>query len=260
MRTILFAAVLSGRVLAQLPAPNEAGVAMGHLHFNVHDPEASRKFWVEGFGAVPGKLGPIEILKLPDMIVMLRKAEPSGGTEASIIRHVGVKVRSLADASIRWKAAGITAVHNQGQAENQRFVTAPDGVLVEVTEDPSLNVPVANHHIHFYNNAVDETKAWYVKTFGARGGKRGRFEAADVPGVNLTFSEADKTGAATKGRALDHIGFEVRGLEEFCKKLQAAGVKFDVPYRNVPNLGISIAFLTDPWGTYIELTEGLNRL
>jgi hypothetical protein len=30
-----------------------------------------------------------------------------------------------------------------------------------------------------------------------------------------------------------------------------------VPYRKVPNLGIAIAFLTDPQGVYIELTEGL---
>ena len=64
----------------------------------------------------------------------------------------------------------------------------------------------------------------------------------------------------TKGRALDHIGFEVNGLEAFCKKLEAQGIKFDVPYRKVPALGISVAFLTDPWGTYIELTEGLRKL
>jgi hypothetical protein len=37
-------------------------------------------------------------------------------------------------------------------------------------------------------------------------------------------------------------------------------VKFDVTYRKIPALGLSLAFLTDPWGTYIELTEGLNRL
>ena len=57
---------------------------------------------------------------------------------------------------------------------------------------------------------------------------------------------------------MDHIGFEVRDLEAFTKKLEAAGVKFDVPYRKIPSLGISLAFLTDPWGTYIELTEGLE--
>jgi hypothetical protein len=37
-------------------------------------------------------------------------------------------------------------------------------------------------------------------------------------------------------------------------------VKFDVPHRKIPALGLSLAFLTDPWGTYIELTEGLGKL
>ncbi|PYV12576.1 MAG: hypothetical protein DMG07_16845, partial [Acidobacteria bacterium] len=116
------------------------------------------------------------------------------------------------------------------------------------------------HHIHFSTTAVDETKAWYVKMLGAIPGKRGRFEAADVPGANLSFSPAQTPAAPSKGRALDHIGFEVRDLEGFCKKLESLGAKFDVPYRKVPALGIAIAFLTDPWGTYIELTEGLNKL
>jgi catechol 2,3-dioxygenase-like lactoylglutathione lyase family enzyme len=61
-------------------------------------------------------------------------------------------------------------------------------------------------------------------------------------------------------RALDHIGFEVRDLEAFCKKLEAAGIKFEVPYRKMQQLGIALAFFTDPWGTRIELTEGLTKL
>jgi hypothetical protein len=43
----------------------------------------------------------------------------------------------------------------------------------------------------------------------------------------------------------------VRGLE-------AKGVRMDRGYTPVPALGIAIAFLTDPWGTYVELTEGLD--
>jgi hypothetical protein len=34
----------------------------------------------------------------------------------------------------------------------------------------------------------------------------------------------------------------------------------DVAYRKVPSLGIAIAFFTDPWGTYVELTEGLAQV
>ncbi len=62
------------------------------------------------------------------------------------------------------------------------------------------------------------------------------------------------------GFVLDHIGFEVKNLEAFCKELEAAGTKLAVPYRQVPALGIAIAFFTDPWGTYVELTEGLNKV
>jgi catechol 2,3-dioxygenase-like lactoylglutathione lyase family enzyme len=41
-----------------------------------------------------------------------------------------------------------------------------------MTEDTSMEVPIANHHIHFYTSSVDDTKAWYVKMFGAKPGKR----------------------------------------------------------------------------------------
>jgi len=75
--------------------------------------------------------------------------------------------------------------------------------------------------------------------------------------VTLEFAKADVAPAGTRGRALDHIGFEVRGLEEFCKNLEAAGLKLDRPYTKLPNSTTAIAFLTDPWGTYIELTENL---
>jgi hypothetical protein len=51
----------------------------------------------------------------------------------------------------------------------------------------------------------------------------------------------------------------VKNLEAFCKKLEANGVKLDVPYKKIPAAGISLAFLTDPFGTYIELTEGLDQ-
>jgi hypothetical protein len=32
-------------------------------------------------------------------------------------------------------------------------------------------------------------------------------------------------------------------------------VKLDTPYRKIPQMGFAVAFLTDPWGTRIELTE-----
>jgi len=61
---------------------------------------------------------------------------------------------------------------------------------------------------------------------------------------------------ATKGRVIDHIGFEIKDLASFVKQLEAKGIKFDVPFREVPAIGLKIAYITDPQGVYIELTEG----
>ncbi len=102
-------------------------------------------------------------------------------------------------------------------------------------------------------------KDWYVGTFAAIPGMRGNFEAADLPGVNLTYSSADTALAGTQGRSLDHIGFEIDGLAAFCEELERQGITFDMPYTEIESLGLAIAFFTDPFGTYIELTEGLDE-
>ena len=81
----------------------------------------------------------------------------------------------------------------------------------------------------------------------------------DLPGINFNFSASPRPLPPIKGRMLDHIGFEIKNLEAFCKKLEAGGIKFDVPYSQLPS-GLATAFITDLWGTYIELTEGLNGL
>ena len=74
------------------------------------------------------------------------------------------------------------------------------------------------------------------------------------------FSVAAEPVMGTRGRALDHIGFEVKNLEAFTKSLAAQGIMLDRPYTKVEALGIAIAFISDPWGTYIELTEGLDKV
>jgi extradiol dioxygenase family protein len=106
---------------------------------------------------------------------------------------------------------------------------------------------------------VAAAKEWYATHFGGVRGKRWRYDAVDLPGININISGVDSTQAPTRGRMLDHIGFEVENLEAFCKKLEAAGIEFDRPYGTLAS-GFGLAFLTDPWGTYIELTEGLRGL
>ena len=122
--------------------------------------------------------------------------------------------------------------------------------------------PIASHHLHFFG-MNKEMQAWYMQTFGAStlaSANPAAFISASLPGLTMNFSPSQAPVAGTQGRAIDHIGFEVRNLEAFTKKLEAQGIKLAAPYRQVPALGISIAFITDPWGTYIELTEGLDKI
>src|SRR5258707_9245989 len=218
MKLVQMILALAPLALAQLPAPNAAGVSMGHLHLNVKDVEAAKSFFVDQLGATPVKLGNNDVMKFPGALIFLRKADPTGGSEGSIVNHIGFLVRDLDPYAARWKAHSVKIV-SENPANRQMFILSPDGVKIEIYEDKTMSAPIVNHHIHFYNGSVKETKAWYVKTFSATAGMRGRFEAADVPGVNLSFSMSETPVAGTKGRALDHIGFEGKDLESFCKQI-----------------------------------------
>jgi catechol 2,3-dioxygenase-like lactoylglutathione lyase family enzyme len=189
------------------------------------------------------------------MYVMLRKGEPSAGSVGSSVNHFGFQVKNMKDWLPKWQAAGLKM--EPITRPTQVYLVTPDDIRIEILEEPSLATSIAGHHIHFATQDIPGTQAWYAKTFGAIPGKRAQFETADLPGVNLTFSSINTVPAPTKGRALDHIGFEIKDLPAFLEKLQAAGNKLDRPYTKIPNSSVAIAFFTDPWGTYIELTEGL---
>jgi catechol 2,3-dioxygenase-like lactoylglutathione lyase family enzyme len=263
---------------AQLAAPNGSGVAMGHLHYFVRDVAANARFWTD-LGGTAGSFGTTTTVTFPGVIVFLREAESTGNTEGSVLNHVAFRVRSVAEIESRG-----FEVHYNDQFPGVVYIYTPGGERIELFDDglaTNLGFTVASgtldavadrhnrplvhdiesHHMHFYvpEGQVAAAQAWYADHFGGVAGKRWRYDAVDLPGMNLNFSSTQAQLAPTAGRMLDHIGFEVAGLEAFCARLAAAGVTFDTPYRTLPS-GLGLAFLTDPWGTRIELTEGLAGL
>jgi catechol 2,3-dioxygenase-like lactoylglutathione lyase family enzyme len=259
MRWLFLLAASAASAVAQLPAPNEAGVSIGHIHLTATDPEAHKKLWVDLLGGQVTKSGTLEMIRFPGVYVLLRKAAtaPTGGSEGSTVPHFGFLVKDLPGLKSKLDALKIQhAAPNNNP--NQTMAQFPDQVTVEFTAEPTLATPISMHHIHLASPKQEEIRDWYVKTFGAVSGTRGQFLAARLPGGEVNTRVADKVQAPTKGRSLDHIGFEVKNLEAFCKKLEAQGVKFEVPYRNYPEGDLKLAFLVDPEGTRIELTEGLR--
>lgn len=247
-------------MLAQTAAPNASGVSIGHIHLMVGDPAPQKALWVDTLGAEAKHAGALEILKLPGVFIIVQKARtaPTEGSDGSTVNHFGFLVKSYPEIKEKLTAAGVK-FSTDNPKNKQLIAIFPDKVLVEFAEDANLDVPIRFQHIHLAATNQEELRDWYVKTFGADSGKRGTFPAAKLPGGEVDVRKADGAPAATKGRSLDHIGFEVKGLEEFCKKLQADGVPFDMAYREVPQLaGLKIAFILDPTGTRIELTEGLS--
>ena len=149
---------------------------------------------------------------------------------------------------------------NNGRLD-QAYVITPDGLKVEILEDKTQSVPIRHEHVHFFlpESELAKSQAWYAKIFGAKPGTRNGAMVADLPGVQLRFAKTATPAVTTKGRILDHIGFDVVDLQGFIKKLEAEGVKLDRPYVKNPN-GVALAFITDPWGTYIELNERPNAV
>ena len=186
-------------------------------------------------------------------------APANGGTVGSVVNHVGFTVPNTQEAVAKWKAAGVNVLPGGQGRTDQAFVETPDGIRIEILENKDQKFPIQSHHIHFNvpESEIPKIQAWYSAWFGAVPGKRGTNIAADLPGINLSFSRSmnDTVQVTTKGRTLDHIGFDVKNLEAFTKKLEAAGIKLDRPYTKNAQAGTALAFITDPWGTYIELNE-----
>ena len=260
MIRLLLLAAFAVPLFAQLAAPNNSGVSIGHVHLVVSDPDAQKKVWVDVLGAEVTHTGSLEMLRLPGVFVIVQKARtaPTGGSDGSTVNHFGFLVKSYAGMKDKVSSTPGLTIVTDNAAGKQLMVDFPEKVRVEFTENASIATPVAMHHIHLATPDPDSLRDWYVKTFGGTAGKRGQFLAAMFPGGEVDFRKSDAAQAPTKGRSLDHIGFEVQGLEEFCKKLQAAGVTFDMAYREIAQLGgLKLAFVLDPAGTRIELTEGM---
>ncbi len=255
----------------QLLAAREHPFAVGHHHLNVTDIGAHKHFWGEVLGASFRQFGATDVAVLPNALLFLRRQAPAGGSNGGTVNHLGYRVPDVHGLVARLKTAGYEIIttevvatateevhYNPDQDVHLAFVRGPDGVRVELMENAGVDGTVA-HHIHIFSEDDEATRDWYVRHFGAEPGMRGRFRTAQVPGIELAFAPSEASTGPTKGRVVDHIGFEVDDLEGFCRELAGRGIEFDVPFRRLESLGLSVAFLTDPWGTYIELTEGLDN-
>jgi catechol 2,3-dioxygenase-like lactoylglutathione lyase family enzyme len=291
MNRLLGATVLAWLVLA--PASHisaqllnkEAPVILGHYHLNVTSVAEHKKFWVDTLGGTAMRVGNEDVIKFPDAYLFLRAQKPTGPTRGTALDHIGFAVPDVPALTTKIVANGYQLTTGREPAPGQAaaaaagtaapygrfaYILGPDGAKVELVTSAEKDAPpIKHHHVHFINKQYVEMQQWYMKALDAtlRPGQTDFFIGADLPGVGYMLNffrwEGDQsiTHVGTTGRVYDHVGFEVKNLEAFCKKLEAKGITLSVPYRKLPALNnIGSAFITDPWGTSIELTEGLDKV
>jgi catechol 2,3-dioxygenase-like lactoylglutathione lyase family enzyme len=253
--------LMSGTAMAQPVAfpPNEMGVNMGHWHLNSKDVEANKKFFVTLGGRVI-KRGEAEVVLFPGIVIFLSRGQgtaPTGGTAGTVVNHTGFVVRNVQESLAKWKAAGIQVEPSASGRLDQAYIDTADGLRIEILEDKNQPWPIRHEHIHFSatESEIPKMQAWYAKEFGGHAWVRNNATVVELPGVQLRFAKVDTAPLPTAGRVLDHIGFDVKNLEAFLKKLEADGVKIERPINKNAQTGAALAFVSDPWGTMIELND-----
>ena len=271
-------AAVAGSAAAELS--NEAApVIVGHYHLNVTSIPEHRRFWVDTLGDKATKIGSVEAIEFPDVYLLLHEQGPTGPTRGTTFDHIGFAVPDVPALTTKVVANGYALTVGREPAPGETaspptagnygrfsYLVGPDGVKVELVTSAAENAPpIVHHHVHFVNRQFVEMQQWYMKAFNAtlRDGQTDFFIGADLPGVGYMLNffswlpAEEVTG--TGGRAVDHVGFEVRNLRAFVAELEAKGIELATPYRRDEALGLSVATIVDPWGTVIELTEGLRR-
>jgi hypothetical protein len=257
---------------------DDAPIVVSHFHLNVTSVPEHLRFWVdtlggEAFELADGTTG----VRFPEIILALNEQPPTGPTRGTTFDHIGFGAPDVPALAARAVEAGYrrTVGREPGPGQDQspptagnygrfEYLIGPDGVKIElVTVETDAAPPIAFHHVHFVNRQFTEMGQWYIKALNAtqrEGPTYDYFFGADLPGVGYMLNyfswlpEQDLVGTA--GRAVDHVGFDVHGLEAFCAELEAKGIELAVPY-HVED-GIGWARIIDPWGTVIELSEGLR--
>jgi catechol 2,3-dioxygenase-like lactoylglutathione lyase family enzyme len=273
--TALLSPVFARAELTNRAAP----VVVGHYRLNVTSVAEHRRFWVDTLGGKAVKIGAVEAIEFPDVYLLLDERAPTGPTRGTTFDHIGFAVPDVPAVTEKVVAAGYALTVGRepppgetaspptaGNYGRFSYLVGPDGVKVELVTSAAADAPpIAHHHVHFVNRDFVAMQQWYMKAFNAtlREGQTDFFIGADLPGVGymLNFFSWLPTEnlIGTRGRAVQSVGFEVRGLEAFVAELARKGIALAAPLARDPALGVVRAELVDPYGTVVELTEGLRR-
>lgn len=258
---IIFAALSAFALpsLAQLATPNASGVSTGHIHFTVPDLEKHLGIWTS-LGGETVSSGMLDLIAFPGAYLLLTEGRPAAASIETSANHIGFSVNDYADYRAKLEQLGATFFFEDA-TNGQVLADLPDGIRIELLTDAQQQEAIVFHHMHIASVDPSALRDWYVRVFGAEVGERRGLPSALVPGGRVdVMPVSGEAPRGSQGAALDHIGFEVADMDAFAAHLAELDIAFDIAPRRIDAIGLTIAFLTDPAGTYIEVTEGLAAL
>jgi catechol 2,3-dioxygenase-like lactoylglutathione lyase family enzyme len=267
MRPPVLAACIAAAITAgaaALPAAQtKTTLPFDHIHLNEPAAEASQ-WWEKN---IPGGR---RITEAPNRIMygavrlMFLGSRSSGGSDGSVIEHLGFSVADL-DATMRALAAIETKVIEPVKDTPGLYKTAliesPWGTRVQLVQDREL---LGLHHVQLRSPDPDRAYAWLLATFGGERTKiRGQIDAmkyAGIPGFTTVYIVSAKGASVpSQGRVIDHIGWRsidtIAGTKAMleAKKVELTSQPSPLNLPNGPS--INFFYIAGPDGTRIELVE-----
>ena len=261
LKALCLASVLIGASASALAQPTQ--LPFDHIHVNEPAAEASQ-WWEKN---IPGGR---RITEAPNRIMygavrlMFLGATSTGGSDGSVVEHLGFSVPDLA-ATMRALAAIETKVIEPAKDTPGLYKTvmieSPWGTRVQLVQDPDL---VGLHHVQLRSPDPEAMYTWLLAKFGGERTKlKGHSDAvkyAGAGGFTTVYIVAAKGSSVPSiGRAIDHIGWRSTAtIAETKAMLEGKSVELTSQPRplNLPNgPSINFFYVAGPDGARIEIVE-----
>lgn len=240
-------------------------VMLPYDHIHLNEPAAEASVWWEK--NIPGGR---RITEAPDRIMygavrmMFLSARSSGGSQGSVIEHLGFSVADI-DAKMRELAAINTKVIEPVKSVSGLYKTAliesPWGTRIQLVQDPEL---LGLHHVQLRLPDTESAYAWLLDKFGGERIKiKGQLDSvryAGTGGFSTVYVVIEKgESVPSQGRAIDHIGWRSTAtINETKTMLEGKQVQLTSQPRplNLPGgPPINYFYVAGPSGTRIEIVE-----
>ena len=238
-------------------------IPFDHIHLNEPADEASR-WWETN---IPGAR---RITEAPNRLMygavrlMFLSPKSSGGSDGSVIEHLGFSVPDL-DATMKSLAAINTKVVEPAKDTpglyRSAMIESPLGTRVQLVQDRDL---IGLHHVQLRAPDPDAAYAWLLDKFGGERTKmKGQVDAvryAGVPGFTTVYVLAAKgQSVPSQGRVIDHIGWRSTAtINDTKAMLEGKSVQLTSQPSplNLPNgPSINFFYVAGPAGARIEIVE-----